>query len=166
MPHVAGCRSVVAHWFPGRADFPLVAAPGFSDLESLFGGKQNADASEELPYGRTISVLVDGILGFKAEIHITPRCNFNTLPNPKPNGISLTCGASKFKFQIPSLLLDRLAPWMLCWHMFLSFSSRFADQFFVAGLDHRATPRIGFVEQIFKEIAISVLVENQFADMR
>ena len=166
MPHVAGCRSVVAHWFPGRADFPLVAAPGFSDLESLFGGKQNADASEELPYGRTISVLVDGILGFKAEIHYHVALQFQYLAKSEAERDFADVRRAKFKFQIPSLLLDRLAPWMLCWHMFLSFSSRFADQFFVAGLDHRTTPRIGFVEQIFKEIAISVLVENQFAGMR
>src|SRR5713226_877724 len=52
---------------------------------------------------------------------------------------------------------------MVCRYVFLSFQGRLTDLRFVAGLEHLTAAWVAFVEQLRKEVAISVFVEDQFA---
>src|ERR1700731_2207382 len=60
----------------------------------------------------------------------------------------------------PSVPLSAL---VVCWHMFLAFCRRLADPLFVSRLKHLATGGVAFIEHLGEEVAITVLVEDQFA---
>src|SRR6267378_1870612 len=52
---------------------------------------------------------------------------------------------------------------VVCRHILLAFCGCLTDSFFVARLEHLATARVAFIKQLRKEVAIPVLVEDQFA---
>jgi hypothetical protein len=52
---------------------------------------------------------------------------------------------------------------VVCRHVFLAFRGRFTESLFVARLEHLVAARVAFIKQLRKEVAIPVLVEDQFA---
>jgi len=50
----------------------------------------------------------------------------------------------------------------MCRHVFLGFRVCLADALFIVRLDYLAAAGLAFIEELVKEVAISVFVENQF----
>src|SRR6266404_7326771 len=91
----------------------------------------------------------------------SPARSLNLLPHspnlggPFPRGDTGRCCSSE-------PLVPLLSP-VVCRHMFLAFCRRLADPLFVTRLEHLTTAWVAFIEQLTKEVAIPVLVEDQFA---
>src|SRR5437016_4377054 len=94
---------------------------------------------------------------------VHPFCAVVTGVSPNPAKPSSTpCTRAQPVAYSNQPLVPLLSP-VVCRHMFLAFRGGLTDSLFVARLEHLAAARVAFIKQLRKEVAIPVLVEDQFA---